>query len=134
MISDKGNFVMMTENPESVNVPFMNKRAAGVMTNFDIDDKVFLLPITDDDKQIILFFENDQGSMMNIIHQEQFTISTRTNKYKNIKPKNVDQTLKVSGLSTIKYGNKQLDYNNMFITKNSVVKINSRLLRFNNEY
>lgn len=134
LISDSGNYVMITENDESVNVPFTNKRAAGVITNFNINDKIFLQPIRDDDKQIILFFENELGSMMNIINQEQFTISNRTNKYKNIKPKNVDQTLKVCGISIVKQGNKQQDYNNLFITKNSVSKINSRLLRFNNEY
>ena len=134
LISDSGNFIMITENEESVNVPFTNKRASGVITNFDKNDKVFMQPIHNDDKQIILFFENDLGSMMNIVNQEQFTISTRTNKYKNIKPKNVDQTLKVCGVSIIKQGNKYQDYNNLFITKNSISKINSRLLRFNNEY
>lgn len=134
MISDKGNYALISENNESVNVPFTNKRAAGVMTNFEKDEKVFIQPIREDDKQLIIFFENDLGSCMNIVNQEQFIVSNRTNKYKNIKPKNVDQTLKVCGISIVKQGNKQQDYNNLFVTKNSVSKINTRLLRFNNEY
>ena len=131
IIDENSNYLLF--DIEEDNIPILNKKAAGVLTNFDENVKTFMIPVNPYDKNVILFYENNECSFMNIVSEESLIVSSRNNKLKSLN-KQIDQTLKLTGVSILKMPNKNTDYNTIIIGKNNILKINSRNLKFLNEY
>lgn len=118
---------------EANEIPFSGFKTSGVNSSFKEDDEIFIVKIDSEDTHLALFYfdEVNLQGYMNIILTSNLVYKNRTNKLKSFDEKN---KYKLCGLSIVNLPNKSNDYNTILISKNNILKFNSRNLRFLNEY
>lgn len=133
IVDSDANYVLLHESKDNSEVPLTNKKAQGVLTQFDENKQTFMLKINPDTKYINVNYSDEHQGYIYIHSESDFIVSSRNNKLKNLKSKNVDENLKVTGINIVDLPNRNKDYITILISNNNSIKYNSRNLK-TNEY
>lgn len=123
----------LTEENEDSEVPILNMKASGVNTSFREENQILMCKINTDETHLALYYfdETNLQGYMRIILTTSLLYNSRTNKLKMFDTKT---NYKLTGISPVKLPNKLQDYNTVLLSKNTILKFNSRNLKFINEY
>ena len=131
IIDEDSNYLYFNLSDE--NIPITNKKASGVLTNFEENKETFMVNLGGTSKNLILFYTSPESNYMNIISDDVLIVNSRSNKLKNLKSKHLNE-IKLTGISIVYQNSKNSEYDSIIIGKNNTLKMNARNLKFFNEY